>query len=176
MQMSWILDNKEWVFSGIGVFLVGGLVAFLKYLAPIRSQNHPDLAIHTQHVEISARAFHENYDNALGVFIENTGDSPIHIHRALFQNRIPWLLVFRRTSELPVYPKAFKDAERHAYELKFGEQWYDPQTDIQARDRVMTYLPLCRRVADEECNIGKHGEVIVRYSSAGKAGTHKVHV
>jgi hypothetical protein len=62
----------------------------------------------------------------------------------------------------------------NAYELKFGDQWYDPQTDINARGRVMTFLPLARRVADEECNVGKHGEVVLQYSSAGSAGTHRV--
>ena len=27
--MDWILDNKEWIFSGIGVLLVGGVITFL---------------------------------------------------------------------------------------------------------------------------------------------------
>lgn len=27
--MEWIIDNKEWVFSGIGVFIIGGFVTWL---------------------------------------------------------------------------------------------------------------------------------------------------
>jgi plastocyanin domain-containing protein len=26
--MEWILDNKEWIFSGIGVFIIGLIIAF----------------------------------------------------------------------------------------------------------------------------------------------------
>jgi hypothetical protein len=48
----------------------------------------------------------ESFDDALGVFIANTGDSPIHIRRALFRNRISRFFVFRKRSLLPVYPRA----------------------------------------------------------------------
>ncbi len=27
--MEWLSDNKEWIFSGIGVFIIGGLVKWL---------------------------------------------------------------------------------------------------------------------------------------------------
>src|ERR1039457_2993170 len=123
--MNWLLRNKEWFFSGIGVFLLAAFCAFLKRVSSGCSGNHPDISIHTQQVDISGRGFHESFDNALGVFIANTGDSHIYIRRALFRNRVPYLLVFRRASQIPVYLKAFKDAEFNAYELKFGQQWYD---------------------------------------------------
>ena len=174
--MNWILDNKEWLFSGIGVLVVAGLIAVLRRSRAKGGENHPGLAVHTQNINLIARDFHEEYDHALGVFIANTGNSPIHIHRALFRNRVPFALFLRRTSKLPVYPKAFKDTEQDAFELKFGEQWYDPQTDIDPRGRVMTYLPLSREVPDADCNGGRHGEVVLRYSSDGKAGTHRVRV
>ncbi len=174
--MNWMIKNKEWIFSGIGVFVLGGLVALFKHLTAHRSRNHPDIAVHTQWMPISSRDFHENYDDALGIFIANTGDSPIHIRRALFRNSTPFLRVWKRASILPVYPKAFKDAGRDAYEMKFGDQWRNPQVDLAPRDRVMTYLPLAHKVPDEDCNVGRHGEVILEYSSSSKAGVHRVTV
>ena len=158
------------------MFLIAGIITLLRHFRASRRENHPDLAIHTQNVAIGTRTFHEEFDNSLGIFIANTGNSPIHIHRALFCNRVPYFLFLRRKSKLPVYPRAFKDTEKGAYELKFGEQWYDPQTDIAPRDRVMTFLPLSCKVPEENCNQGWHGEVILRYSSDGVAGTHRVYV
>ena len=174
--MEWIAANKEWVFSGIGVFLIGAFMALMTRLWRPKTENHPDIAIHTQYMGIVARDSHEEYDDALAIFIENIGNSPIHIRRALFLNQLSFLPFLRKKSKLPVYAKAFKDAEQNAYELKFGDQWFDPQTDISPRDRVMTYLPLSSKIPDHECNCGQHGEVILRYSSDGVAGTHKVRV
>jgi hypothetical protein len=28
--MNWLIENKEWVFSGIGVFIIGGIIAIFK--------------------------------------------------------------------------------------------------------------------------------------------------
>ncbi|WP_373330684.1 hypothetical protein [Salmonirosea aquatica] len=27
--MNWIIDNKEWIFSGIGVFIIGIVITFM---------------------------------------------------------------------------------------------------------------------------------------------------
>jgi len=118
----------------------------------------------------------QNFAPRKSAFIANTGDSNIHIARALFKNKVPFLLFFKKASALPVYPRAFKDTQLDAYELKFGEQWYNPQTDIVGRGRVMTYLPLTEEVPDTQINKRKHGQVLLRYSSGDKAGTHKVYV
>lgn len=173
----WINQNHEWFFSGLGVFLFGGILALSRVVYSYkRNENFPDIAVHTQNIDLRARDYHENYDHALGIFIANSGDSIIHIQRALFRKRVPFLWFFKIGSNLPIYPKAFKDTEADAYELKFGAQYYDPQTEIAARDRVMTYLPLSRPAPDEKMNKRKHGEVILRYSTMGRAGTHKVYV
>jgi len=37
-SMDWIIDNKEWVFSGIGVFILGFLLNFL------RKKNAPNIS------------------------------------------------------------------------------------------------------------------------------------
>lgn len=157
------------------VTFLAGLAGVLgTILVGRHTENHPHLSVHTQNIDLVARDFHEAYDHALGVFISNKGDTPIHISRALFDNRIPTVFRFRRLSKLPVYPKAFKDNECGAYELKFGDGWYDPQVDIAPRGRVMTYLPLSQEVPDTRCNHRRHGEILLRYSSDGSAGTHRV--
>jgi hypothetical protein len=171
-----IAKHYPWFFSGLGVFLLGGLLTFVKSLTAAKKENHPALSVHTQNIALRARDYHESYDHALGIFIANTGDSNIHIARALFKNKVPFLLFFKKASALPVYPRAFKDTQLDAYELKFGEQWYNPQTDIVGRGRVMTYLPLTEEVPDTQINKRKHGQVLLRYSSGDKAGTHKVYV
>lgn len=174
---TWVGKNYEWFFSGLGVFLLGGSIGLFRYLGS-REQvaNCDQLAIHTQHLAFKARDLHENYDHALGVFIVNTGDSPIHIQRALFRDRIPFLWVFHKNGQLPIYPNAFKDIEADAFEMKFGDQWYDPQTDILGRKRTMTYIPLSDRVADDSVNKRKHGQVILHYTTQGKSGIHRVYV
>ena len=171
--------HYQWFFSGLGVPLVIGLATLiwrLRLRTGSARENHPHLSVHTQNIDLSARDYHENYDHALGIFIANTGNSPIHISRALFRNEVRVLGILRKKSELPVYPKAFKDAETDAYELKFGDQWYDPQTDIPPRKRVMTYLPLSRPAPDDSTNTRRHGQIILRYSSDEKIGTHTVYV
>ncbi len=174
--IDFISKNYEWLFSGLGVFIVGGFLAGLGHTLHRKGQNHPDIAVHAQSISLHARDYHETYDHALGIFIANTGDTPIHIRRALFKNRVAFLSLFTRRSRLPVYPRAFKDAERDAYELKFGDQWYDPQTDIPPRGRVMTYLPLSEEVANHQTNRRKHGEVVLRYSAGDASGVHRVFV
>ncbi len=181
--MSEIVDlvskHYQWFFSGLGVFLLSGLIALISKLRPKAGNarnNHPHLSVHTQNIDLRARDHHEHYDYALGIFIANTGNSPIHISRALFKNEVRFLGTVKRKSALPIYPRAFKDAESGAYELKFGTQWYDPQTDIPPRERVMTYLPLSRPVPDDLTNTRKHGQIILRYSSDEKIGTHAVYV
>ncbi len=174
-----VSQHYQWFFSGLGVFLLGGLATLISRLrtsAGNARENHPHLSVHTQNIDLSARDHHENYDHALGIFIANTGNSPIHISRALFKNEVRALGILRKKSELPIYPKAFKDAESDAYELKFGDQWYDPQTDIPPRKRVMTYLPLSRPAPDDSTNTRRHGQIILRYSSDEKIGTHTVNV
>ena len=158
---------------------VSSLLSLLGGLRVVRArggENCPYLSIHTQNIPLRARDSHESYDHALGIFIANTGNSPIHIQRAMFRDRVPLLGLFETRSSLPIYPAAFRDAECDAYELKFGEQWYDPQVDISPRNRVMTYLPLSRPVPDGEINRRRHGQVILRYSSEDRAGTHRVYV
>ncbi len=175
--VDFVANNYEWFFSGLGVFLLGGLIAGVRYMARReQSENHPQIVLHTQNIDLRARDYHENYDHALGIFISNTGNSSVHIHRALFKDRVPMLWIFRRKGDLPIYAKAFKDAERDAYELKFGDQWYDPQTDIPGEERVMTYLPLSSAVPHDKPNRKKHGQVILRYSTQERAGTHRVYV
>lgn len=173
----WIKLNHQWFFSGLGVFLLGGLIALIRHMSSQKKkENHPDIAVHTQNINLRARDYHESYDHAFGIFIANSGDLSIHIQRALFRDKVPFLWLFQRASKLPIYPKAFKDTEADAYELKFGDQWYDPQTRIASRDRVMTYLPLSKPASDGKMNIRKHGQVILRYSTQGRSGTHKVYV
>lgn len=31
-MLEWIINNKEWIFSGIGIFALGGIVAIIKLL------------------------------------------------------------------------------------------------------------------------------------------------
>ena len=38
--MEWLLQNKDWLFSGIGVFLIGGLLVFFKNIRKLRRKNH----------------------------------------------------------------------------------------------------------------------------------------
>jgi hypothetical protein len=146
-------------------------------VAPVRrAGNHPGIAVSTQNLELRARDLHESYDHVLAIFIANVGDRPLRIRRALFRNRVTVLGLIERESALPVYSRAFKDVERHAYELKFGPQWYDPQVDLQPGARVMTYLPLSRPVPDRDVNRGHLGEVILRVRAGGAEWVHRVRV
>ncbi len=165
-----------WVFSGLGVSCLLALVPSMRRRITDKRGNNKNLTISTQNINLTARDLHECYDHALGIFISNAGNAPVHIQAALFRTHVPFLFFFRRRSPIPVYSKAFVNAEKRAYELKFGAQWYEHQVDIPPGDRVMTYLPLQKPVSDEDTNIGRLGEVLVAWSSQGTAGTHRVFV
>ena len=32
-MINWIIDNKEWVFSGIGVFVLSGIIWLIRYIS-----------------------------------------------------------------------------------------------------------------------------------------------
>lgn len=38
--MDWIIDNKEWFFSGVGVFILGLIITFFSWL--FRKRQKPD--------------------------------------------------------------------------------------------------------------------------------------
>lgn len=103
----YISKNYQWIFSGTGVALPMGLMSVLAWwLTSTHNsrENHAHLSISTQNLDLRARDYHENYDHALGIFIANTGNSPVHIWRALFKNEVVVLGMFkieRRTSNLP---------------------------------------------------------------------------
>lgn len=46
-----IVDNKEWVFSGIGVFVLGGIVTFIKKILPKKKEKNNTSLTMTQTVE-----------------------------------------------------------------------------------------------------------------------------
>jgi hypothetical protein len=138
------------------------------------SQNHPDLSVHTENAENGTRDSHETFPNAMSIVISNAGNTPIHISRARFDNHLPTLWGFRRSSNLPVHPRAFKDNGSSTYPLTFKNGRCDPQVDVPPRVKIETYLPLSERVPDENYNRRRHGEIILRYSSDGVAGIHRV--
>lgn len=43
-MLDWIINNKDWIFSGIGVFVLGGIIA----LAKLISKKNKDSAIISQ--------------------------------------------------------------------------------------------------------------------------------
>ena len=46
--MQWIINNKEWIFSGIGVFIIGGIIALFKRKQRIKQ--HDDIGTNVHNI------------------------------------------------------------------------------------------------------------------------------
>lgn len=44
-MLDWIINNKEWVFSGIGIFFIGIIISLIKYFSQRKKKNEPQRTI-----------------------------------------------------------------------------------------------------------------------------------
>ncbi|WP_207653887.1 hypothetical protein [Clostridium sp. BSD9I1] len=44
MNIDWVLENKEWIFSGIGVLIISGVISICKYLTN-KNKINPNIEI-----------------------------------------------------------------------------------------------------------------------------------
>ena len=177
--MSFILDKLEWaarygfIDIAFGLGVTGIIWRGLRRFVP---RNLEHLHIHVQPHELHVANDIETYDNALGIFISNAGQHNIYIARAFFRDRYRTIWPLTSRSELPIYPKAFRSAAHDAYEIKFGDGWYEFDCLIKPGHRTFTYLPLSK--PPDETTIAGHrcGTIILEYATAGRSGVHRVRV
>lgn len=174
-----LLDTLEWaakyglidIVFGIGI--TGLVVRGLRRYLP---RNLDSLHVHVQHQKVSAHNEFEDYEHSLGVFIANAGTNNVYIARAFFRPYYRKFFFLKKRSKLPIYPKAFKSAAHNAYEIKFGNQWYEYDVIIKPGGREFTYLPLSSPPDERVLSRRECGTIAIEYATAGKSGIHVVRV
>lgn len=158
------------------IFGVGIISLVIRFLHRFFPRNLDHLHVHVQRSQISSHSQHENYDNVLGIFISNSGTMNIYIAMAFFRPYSRKAFFLKRRTKLNINPCAFKSAAHNAYEIKFGEQWYDFDVIIKPGQRAFTYLPLSEPVNQNLIDTRECGSILLEYATAGKSGRHIVRI
>jgi hypothetical protein len=165
---------KGWLKSGIAA-AAGATLLHVRNRYFYRNLDF--LHVHVQADQVLARSNYEHYDNVLGIYLSNAGNSNVYISRAFFRDFYRRWFIFKRKSKLPIYDSAFKDLGHNAYEIKFGEQWLEFDTIIKpGAEKCFTYLPLSGPASSEVIHSRSCGTLILEYFNSGKSGRHRVRV
>ncbi len=170
--LEFIYKHVPWVFSGVGVAVLGGIITYTLKKKPLCASKLDSLHIDVKKVSIHVHNESDHYDNALSISLSNSGDSTIKIKWVFFKNSIRKYLFFNVKSNLQIYPLASKSADHDAYEIKFGEHLQHYKINIDPGEKVFTYLPLCCAVDQTLIDTKQCGMIVIEYFENDHSNTH----
>jgi len=150
--------------GALGSLLAAGAIGLARGIGEFLPRNLDDLGIGSSFEPFYAQGPGDSYQACLWLRFRNHGSGALFIVRCVYEN----------SYSLPVYINANRSQKyRRAYEVKFGEQWYEMSILIPPKAETTSYVPLSLLPPQEAFPPQRRGRLLIEYVYSGRTGRHR---